>query len=177
LERRLRLLGWDTAVLNAGACRVPLDRASDEIGERILRVCEASHTCVVSVLAFGCSGLLVRRWLRNQPAAPVQQFITLGTPHQGTRGLLSRFEGLHFLRPSSSFLRDLAEQDPVPSRFDPIAISCELDAWYFPSDTSYYPGAFNIAVRDIGHFTLLFSKRIAQLVDENLRTAGAIHRK
>jgi hypothetical protein len=110
--------------------------------------------------------------LRNQSGAAVQQIITLGTPHQGTLGLLSRFNRFRFVHPSSNFLQDLAEQDPVPRRFDTIAISSELDAWVIPNDAAYYPGAFNIAVRDTGHFTLLLSKRIAELVAENLQTAG-----
>jgi hypothetical protein len=173
LERRLRLLGWATVVVNGGAWRGPLDRAGAELGKRILRACEGSPAHVVSVLAFGCTGLLIRRWLRDQPAAPVQQVITLGTPHQGTLGLLSRFERFRFMAPSSSFLRALAEQDPVPRRFDAIAIASELDAWILPNDASYYLGAFNITVRDVGHFTLLFSKRIVELVAENLRTAAA----
>jgi hypothetical protein len=177
LERRLRLLGWDTASVSHRALHVPPDRAAGEIGELILRIREASPHPVVTVLAFGCTGLLVRRWLRDQSNAIVQQVITLGTPHQGTLGLLSRFPKFRFVHPSSSFLRDLAQQDSVPRRFDAIAISSELDAWVVPNDAAYYPGAFNIAVRDVGHFTLLLSKRIAELIAENLQTARSTQRK
>lgn len=169
LERRLRLLGWNTAAVRGGAWHEEPGRAATELGERLLRIREAFPVPVVSVLAFGCSGLLVRRWLRAQPAATIQQFFTLGTPHRGTLGLVSRVGRWRFLHPSSSFLRDLGDEDPVPGRFDAIAISSELDAWVVPSDAAYYPGAFNIAVRDAGHFSLLFSKRIADLIAENLR--------
>jgi hypothetical protein len=177
LERRLRRLGWDTAVMNDGAWRTPPDRAAEELGKRIRRVREGSPARVASVLAFGCTGLLVRRWLRDAPAAPLQQLITLGTPHRGTLGLLSRLDRFRFVHPSSSFLQDLAEGDPVPGRFDAIAISSEFDAWVVPNDAAYYPGAFNVVVRDIGHFTLLLSKRIADLVAENLATAGTAQRR
>jgi hypothetical protein len=119
---------------------------------------------------------LIRRWLRDAPAATVQQVMTLGTPHQGTLGFVSRFEPFRFAHPSSTFLRDLAEQDPVPGRFETIAISSELDAWVLPNDAAYYPGAFNIAVRATGHFSLLLSKRIVDLIAENLRTASTAQR-
>jgi hypothetical protein len=177
MERRLRCLGFDTATVNHRCWQMPPDRAADELGLGILRVREASPHSVVSVVAFGLTGLLVRRWLRDEPTATVQQMMTLGTPHQGTLGLLSRFNTFRFARPDSSFLRDLAEQDPVPRRFDAIAISSELDALVVPNDAAYYPGAFNIAVRDVGHFTLLLSQRIVDLVAENLRTASTAHRK
>lgn len=169
LERRLRLLGWNTATVRGGARRVQPDRAAADLGRRLLRTRNASPAPTVSIVAFGCSGLSVRRWLRDQPAGTIQQFVTLGTPHQGTLGLPSRCTKFRALDPSSRFLRDLAEQDSVPRRFDAIAISSELDAWVVPNDAAYYPGAFNIVVRDVGHFSLLFSKRIAGLIAENLR--------
>jgi len=120
---------------------------------------------------------LVRRWLRDQAPGVVHQFITLGTPHRGTFGMISRIGRFRLAHPSSDFLRGVAEQDPVPRRYDTIAISSELDAWVVPNDAAYYPGAFNIAVRDVGHFALLLSKRVAELAAENLAAAKADHRK
>jgi hypothetical protein len=169
LERQLRLLGWRTAAMHAGAWRGDPARAAEKVGRRLLQIRDEFAAPTISVVAFGCSGLWVRRWLHGQSASGIRQLVTLGTPHRGTLGLLSRFGRFRFLRPSSSFLRDLADQDPVPRRVDTIAIYSELDAWVVPNDAAYYPGAFNIAVRDVGHFSLLFSKRIAGLVAENLK--------
>ena len=67
-------------------------------------------------------------------------------------------------------MRDLGDADSVAGRFDAIALSSTFDAWIVPPDAAYYPGAFNIAVDGIGHYRLLFSRKIWELIDENLPT-------
>jgi hypothetical protein len=37
-----------------------------------------------------------------------------------------------------------------------------------PPSAAYWPGAFNIEVRGLGHMSLLFSRRVYELVRENL---------
>jgi hypothetical protein len=65
-------------------------------------------------------------------------------------------------------MQHLAAGDRVPQQFDVIAIASDFDAFIAPSSGAYYPGAFNIEVRGIGHFALARSARVWELIRENL---------
>ncbi len=56
---------------------------------------------------------------------------------------------------------------------DCISIYSADDAVVVPASRAYYPGAFNIEVRGLGHLSLLFSQRVYALVRENLSAERA----
>ena len=56
-----------------------------------------------------------------------------------------------------------------------IAIYSDFDAWLVPIDDAYCPRGFNIAVSGVGHCAMLLSRRVADLIAENLDRAGADH--
>jgi hypothetical protein len=67
----------------------------------------------------------------------------------------------------------LAERDVVPELVECVSIYSADDAIVVPAANAYYPGALNIEVRGLGHLSLLFSRRVYQLVRENLAAAPA----
>jgi triacylglycerol esterase/lipase EstA (alpha/beta hydrolase family) len=123
---------------------------------------------VVGLLGFGVGGLVLRQYLRRHPARSIQRVMTLGTPHQGVLTRLTHLPGWHALRPDAPAMQHLAAGDRVPQQFEVTAIYSDFDAVAAPAELAYYPGAFNIEVRGVGHFALLRSSRVADLVLENL---------
>ena len=72
------------------------------------------------------------------------------------------------MRPGSPFLCQLIADDAVPGLTDCTSIYSADDALVVPATNAYYPGAYNIEVRGLGHMSLLFSRRVYELVRENL---------
>ena len=114
-------------------------------------------------------GLVARASLRAG-AAGIHRIITLGTPHQGTRAFpwLGADPMLRQMRPGSPCLQRLAAFDAAPHGAELISIYSLDDALVVPPANGYCPGAFNIEVRGPGHMSLLFSRRVYELVRENL---------
>ncbi len=174
LRRRLRKCGWATYPGPVGGWARDAAGAAAIFHARVQELRARAPQAVFVLIAHGSGGILARDYLRRHPDAPIRRLITLGTPHQGTCtpwmcGALRR------LRPGSSLIEQLAAGDPVPEQFDATAISSPFDAWTLPTAAAYYPGAFNIEIRGIGHYALLTSRRVAQLLMEQLPDAAPNH--
>ena len=175
LARRLRRDGWlDVYSVRHTALGGDIERSAARLGDvidGIRRTCGASH---VDVVAHSMGGLVARAYVRARGAASgIGRLITLGTPHQGTRvfSWLGVEPMLVQMRPESPLLSRLGADDPVPALVDCTAIYSVDDALVVPSTAAYYPGAFNIELRGLGHMSMLFSPRVYELVRENLASA------
>jgi hypothetical protein len=161
LRARLHAHGWSTTF----APRVRASTAG-EAGERLARAIagQTPRGTPVTILAFGAAGLAARACAAAHAGERPLRLLTLATPHQGTRSTFASPRR----RAGSTDISNLAALDPPGRAFDAVAIYSDFDAWVFPAEDAYYPGAFNIEVRGIGHVTMLFSNRVAGLVLENL---------
>jgi pimeloyl-ACP methyl ester carboxylesterase len=168
LACRLRQMGWSPLTVKLAPWRLDLGSGAMALDEVVSGLPPAMPEPVV--IAFGAGGLVARHYLRTYPGTPVRRLITLGTPHQGTETPLCRFGSLRQLRPNSETMRRLAVDDDLPRRFDIIAISSGFDALVVPRGLAYYPGAFNVEIRDVGHFALIRARRVWGLIAENLRS-------
>jgi pimeloyl-ACP methyl ester carboxylesterase len=166
LTARLRQAGWSPLVLPGVYWRPDIDTLARALGD-FLRALPADQP-VTALLGFGVGGLVARQYLRRHPARGIQRVVTLGTPHQGVLTGLTHLPGWNAVRPDAAVMRHLAAGDRVPQQFEVTAIYSDFDAFAAPTELAYYPGAFNIEVRGVGHFTLLRSRRIGDLVIENL---------
>jgi triacylglycerol esterase/lipase EstA (alpha/beta hydrolase family) len=175
LVRRLRRDGWvHLYSLRHTAVGGDIERSARKLGEAIDRIRRDAGARDVDVIAHSMGGLVARAYVGARGAASgIGRLITLGTPHQGTLAL--RWLGLDGMvaqmRPGSPVLRRLAASDAVPTVADCISIYSADDAIVVPASAAYYPGAFNIEVRGIGHSSMLFSRRVYELVRENLAAA------
>lgn len=166
LRRRLGRIGWESVLGVRQTMPHRLDEAVEELGRRIESI--AAEHRVLSLIGHGSGGLVGRAYLLGRFDRRVRQLITLGTPHQGTLAPHARLPCCRPLARGSALLRRLgsdADRPPSPER---IAIYSEFDAWVLPVEAAYYPGAFNIQVRGVGHFSLLTSRRVFELLAENL---------
>ena len=177
LARRLRRDGWRHLYLVAHTpVGGDIERSAHRLGEALDRLRRATGAPRVDIVAHSMGGLVARACIRARgQASGVGRLITLGTPHQGTE-IFPRF-GLDpmvaQMRPGSPLLARLAADDPVPRLADCISIYSADDAVVVPASRAYYPGAFNIEVRGLGHLSLLFSRRVYALVRENLAAERA----
>ena len=175
LMRRLRRDGWlDLYSVRHTAIRGDIEESAPRLGDEIDRIRRESGAPLVDVIAHSMGGFVARACVRARGAGSgIGRLITLGTPHQGTLALgwLGRDRMVAQMRPDSPLLGRLAAEDPVPSTVECISIYSTDDALVVPASAAYYPGAFNIELRGLGHMSLLFSSRVYELVRENLAAA------
>lgn len=162
LVRRLRARGWRTIL-----CPARFDASAPDTPDERLTASIERHVGPgepLTLLAYGTAGLSARAYAARHSTARPLRLMTVATAHQGTEAKLSRTA----LRPGSECLARLARADAAPRHFDAIALYSDFDAWVRPLDNAYYPGAFNIEVRGIGHMAMLFSRRAFDIILENV---------
>ena len=170
LARRLRRDGW---VHLYEVAHVPLGGDIERSGVRLAGVIERirreTGAPEVDIVAHSMGGLVARAAL-GAGAAGIRRIVTLGTPHQGTEAFrpLGLDPMLRQMRPGSPCLRRLAGRHGLPAGTEIISIYSRDDALVVPPSNGNCPGAFNIEVRGPGHMSLLFSRRVYELVRENL---------
>jgi pimeloyl-ACP methyl ester carboxylesterase len=144
--------------------------AAGGIARRLRAIADDSGAACVDVVAHGVSGVLVRAAAQELGVASVLgNVVTLASPHRGTAlALLGLPAALGGLRPGSPFLEDLVRGERLPTQTHVAAIASPFDAIVFPFDLAYYPGAFNVTVERVGHFSMLYSERVYALIAENL---------
>lgn len=172
LARRLRRHGWHTRFPMPHRWPEQSEAAQAAIDACVRRAHAAAPAEPLILIAHAAGGLAARDYLRSHPDAPVGMLVTLGTAHQETLAPPFRIRALH--GPDGGAVRELAANDPVPDRFDVVAISADLDAWVVPPEAAYYPRAFNVSVAMLGHFGLLVSRKVFDLVLENIEAAPLV---
>jgi triacylglycerol esterase/lipase EstA (alpha/beta hydrolase family) len=172
LARRLRRDGWPcvhaVALAPVGGS---IERRAERLAAALDRIRAAARASHVDVVAHGMGGLVARACIRARGGAGgLGRLVTLGTPHQGTNALawLGFDPVVAEMRPGAPLLARLAAAETVPALADCTAIYSADDARVVPSSAAYWPGAFNIEVRGLGHVALLWSRRVYALVRENL---------
>jgi len=58
--------------------------------------------------------------------------------------------------------------EDAPERLDWIAVHSAFDATVLPPDRAYWPNAYNIRVRGMGHHRLVYSRKVFELLLENI---------
>jgi pimeloyl-ACP methyl ester carboxylesterase len=160
LRRRLHACGWSSRV---GIRRLRGTDGRDVSTALDARMATLPNGTELVILGHGIGGLVALRYAQDRPALHVRHVITLGTPHQGSRSLPYRLLGAAAAPPSP------AAKDGTA--VDVIAVYSDFDAWLQPVDSAYCPGGFNIAVRGVGHCAMLWSRRVGDLIVENLTAA------
>ena len=171
LARRLRRDGWPHLyAVGHTAAWGDIERSGQRLSATIDRILAETGADRVDVVAHSMGGLVARACLRLREGRGVGRLITLGTPHGGTAifSRLARDPMVRQMRTGSPLLAALGADAQVLERVDCTAIYSADDAVVVPASAGYWPGAFNVEVRGVGHNSLLFSPRVYELVRENL---------
>jgi triacylglycerol esterase/lipase EstA (alpha/beta hydrolase family) len=172
MARRLRRDGWTWVwPINHVPAFGDIDRNVGTLAAAVDEVRRLSGAGRVDIVAHSMGGLVARAFVRNGGAAVVHRVITLGTPHCGTvYGNLVGWADpmVRQMQIDSAFLDALSHEDPVPELARVVSIYSLFDAVVVPPKNAYYPGACNIEIDGVGHNALLLSRRVYDLIRENL---------
>lgn len=163
LAHRLRAAGWARVYPVGLGAWSSVDDGAARLAAALARL-RASHAIGdVDVVAAGLSGLAASTLLRREGRRiRMRRLVTLGTPHQGTLAA-------PWLR-VGPWVRDVRPDVAPPPAIDGdgVAIASAHDAILVPTELAYWPGAFNVTMRDVGHVGMLCSARVWAIVEENL---------
>lgn len=156
--------------------------AIDALLARAARLGSASDQ--VAIVAHSMGGLAVRAAIRRHGAARIAHVITLGTPHAGTvHAHFGRSRNLRQMRPGSAWLfaldafektHEAASGDAtILPRARYTAVFSYHDNIVAPQESGRLAGAHNIALSGIGHVTLVYSRRVREIVFAELEAIEA----
>lgn len=145
-----------------------MDAQAQRLSTRIDEILARTGATRVDVVAHSMGGVLSRSIHGRDLASGrtrIRRIVTLGTPHRGTRlAELALGRGGRAMRPGSRFLASLPEPDRV------ISIWSAHDNLVVPAEAADPRGnAKSVRLESLGHFTLLFSPRVADLVARELK--------
>ena len=118
------------------------------------------------LVAFSMGGLVSRFYVQRLGGARrVNHFITMATPHQGTRlAWLHPGSGAKQMRPESAFLRDLAADAEMLRKVKFTSFYTPLDTVVVPARSSAMPQARNMQMWATIHPSFLLEKRCLRAV-------------
>jgi triacylglycerol lipase len=174
LRHRLRHDGWPHALgVNYRTLHGDLLEGARRVQGAVEALCTATGAAHVILIGHSMGGIVCRAYLRYLGGMQrVTKVITLASPHRGSKlYALSLDPMVQDMREGSAFLHDLGDDDPIPGAVDFTAIYPSFDTLVVPAAQAYYPGVGNIEVEGVGHMGLLWSRRVYQLIRENLEYA------
>lgn len=143
-----------------------LDVYAQQIAERVEKICEAARAQKVIIVAHSMGGLIARAYIQRFGGNErVEHLITIGSPHHGTRAaFFVPTPTTRQMRPGSSWLRTLNQDENQPGEVRLTSIYSVHDNIIIPHTSAELGQGKNIAVIGKGHFTLIFSREIGQLI-------------
>ena len=168
---RWRLLrdGFTVRVLEPVNKMSSIDSQARRLGEFIATIINGDPSLIL--IGHSLGGLVCRQYVAKYSYGRpnVCRLITLGTPHRGTK-LWSMGIGavVRDLRPGSSFLAQLEEYSAGQQAPQRLSIASDFDELIIPNEHADYPGAEQRTVHLIGHFRLVLSARVYELIQQYL---------
>ncbi len=135
------------------------------------------HGCEqVDVVGHSMGGIVARYYLTlgaGRDRDRVANLITLGSPHGGS--VFSMFgigQPNKQLRPRAAFLERLSAADP-PANTRVAFVWSKADAMVGTAEQACWPGVEEIVYDNLGHISLLYSRRVAAEICKRLGPGGA----
>jgi triacylglycerol esterase/lipase EstA (alpha/beta hydrolase family) len=151
-----------------------IERFAEALHGEIERLCMATGQPQVVLVCHSMGGLVARTYLCDHGADRVRKLITIGTPHHGT--VIACFGGganAVQMRPGSAYLRALeVREGGAGPGCRTTSIFTPHDNLVAPQESSRLPNARNVVIPGRGHVDILESRRLLEVVIEELRGAG-----
>ena len=180
LADELARQGHAVHTINLEPVHGDIGRHAPKLDARIRAILASGGSDKVVMVAHSMGGLAARAYFRAFPDAPVAQLITLGSPHQGTPSAYTAWgRAGKQMRPGSGWLAALEadEKQRAATHADGARWPCPLLSIYsyddniaFPQNCARIGGAREMAIAGVGHMSLPMSRRVAQLVCEEIVT-------
>jgi triacylglycerol lipase len=118
------------------------------------------------LVGFSMGGLISRYYVQRLGGLQrVSHFVTMATPHQGTKmAHLRRAPGVLQMRPGSDFLRDLASDAETLRKVKFTSFYTPLDTIILPARSSEVPQARNVRFWAAAHPSWILEKRCLRAV-------------
>jgi len=151
-----------------------IEAMATSLDERIEEIVRATGQEKIVVVAHSMGGLVTRAYMAqmgSKPSKRIGRFITLGSPHHGTRlagaGLFECARQMQYQGPWLEMLADMEAADPpeVPT----LSIYTLNDDLVYPPESGVLAWAENVPVSAVGHVGLLFSESVANRVIAAIR--------
>lgn len=143
--------------------------AARELGWFVDKVCAATKQCEVDIVGHSMGGVVGRYYVTFAGGdGVVKNLVTIGSPHNGTD--VSRIGFGHAKKELflGSHLTTRLAAAPAPKHTNVTAIWSRADALVPGARQRPVPGAEVVMYDDLGHVSLLFSRRVARDVVERL---------
>ncbi|MEI6737667.1 MAG: alpha/beta fold hydrolase, partial [Pseudomonadota bacterium] len=156
---------------------ITLEPPSAEIGSlavqlhaRIETICAETNQPQLIIIAHSMGGLVTRAYMAEQGAQRIATFVTLGTPHRGTRtALMGVGACVRQMRWEGEWITALATRERAAKMPPTLSLYTTNDDLVYPPESSSLDWAENMAVSGVGHVGLLFSANVAARVAKFIR--------
>jgi pimeloyl-ACP methyl ester carboxylesterase len=146
-----------------------LEHSARRLARYVERVRLATGHDQVDIIGHSLGGLVARYYVALEGGTEaVRNLITIGSPHSGTHTSKFGFGPVsRQMRPGSPTLTRLAS---VPPPACPVlSVWSRSDAMVVPAASARLTWADEVVFEDLGHLSMLASRRVARLVSERLR--------
>jgi triacylglycerol lipase len=143
-----------------------IDTYVPQLAARVEEICTAAKSEQILIVAHSMGGLAARAYIARGGGKHVARLITIGTPHHGTAiAFFGIGDNARQMHRDSQWLAQLAEEERAhPANVPLTSIYTENDDIVCPSESCIMPQADNIALTAVGHVSLLFSEKVADIV-------------
>jgi pimeloyl-ACP methyl ester carboxylesterase len=174
LARRLGSRGHPLEAIDLEPPFGAIDAYTPAIARAVDRLRARTGAARVALVCHSMGGLAARAYLRDYGDAAVCAVVTLGTPHVGTRHAdLGHGRNAAQMRRDSDWLKTLARTEPPARRALFTVILSWQDNIVTEQAAQTLPGARTIAFGGLGHMSLAYDRRVAEVVLAALDTAAA----
>jgi len=149
----------------------PIDDYLPQLATRVDKICAATGSGKIVIIAHSMGGLAARAYLaRGVGAERVARLVTIASPHHGTEiARLGLGRNVRQMYCGNAWLAKLAEEET--RRRSAVPVTCiysDNDDLVFPTTSCRLSHANNIALRGIGHVSLLHSAHVADLLAQEI---------
>ncbi|MEO0968636.1 MAG: alpha/beta fold hydrolase [Cyanobacteria bacterium J06639_18] len=148
------------------------DAALEELAQQLANHIKTNFNSdrALDLVGFSMGGIVSRYYVQRLGGIKrVQKFITISSPHYGTRvAYLSQRRGAKQMRPGSAFLKDLNQDMSILKQVDYTSIWTPLDMMIVPANSSKMPVGKEIIIPVLLHAWMLIDSRSLAAVAEVL---------
>jgi pimeloyl-ACP methyl ester carboxylesterase len=117
------------------------------------------------IVGHSMGGIAARAWMRAFGSDRVARLVTLGSPHAGTvMAALGHGGNVGQMRRDSAWLSRLMEDELTATRSITTCVYSYHDNIVAPQTSASLEGAHNIALAGIGHVSLVYDRRVWEIV-------------